>query len=138
MQGQELVDIVKWWFQDPAISLGTRSRKLLALLGNVGSGDGEVGADLGNAVYGVALIWIYEEMPRGHTRHNLTSFNGMGNAVEGLLGCLWGKVHLQNMDLQLFTCYIRTGGGGGGGNPPLQCTVGSKKLTNFPVCPSKF
>ena len=42
-----------------------------------------------------------------------------------------------NLDWRLFTCYIGTGGGGGG-NPPLQCTVGSKKLTNFPVCPSKF
>ena len=41
-----------------------------------------------------------------------------------------------NLDWRLFTCYIRTEGGGGG-NPPLQCTVGSKKLTNVSVCPSK-
>ena len=57
-------------------------------------GPDQTGNDLGNAVYGVALKLIYEDMPANHAGHNTNSYNSMGNIVEGMLGLTWAKSYL--------------------------------------------
>ena len=50
-------------------------------------------ADPGNAVYGVALAWLYEDLPASHECWSVISGSSLGNVMEGLLGIMWAEVN---------------------------------------------
>ena len=77
-----------------------RHRQLLSHLWYVDKPDAS--ADPGNAVYGVALAWLYEELPASHECWSVIKGNSLGNVMEGLLGIMWAEVNLQEYDLEPF------------------------------------
>ena len=114
-QAAELVGLVLWWHDSPAVHLRERSRRLLSHLGNVGSGsferaDGSEGQDIGNGVYGIATHLIHEECPHKHKCHHVTSYNSTGNLMEGLLGTMWGLRFCRSMNVEDFVGYLRAQG----------------------------
>ena len=95
-----LAPLVKWRFAGPHALLLERHRRLLSHLWYVDKPD--AWADPGNAVYGVALAWLYEDLPASHECWSVISGNSLGNVMEGLLGIMWAEVNLKNRDVESF------------------------------------
>ena len=95
-----LARLVRWWFAGPHAVVLDRYRRLLSHLWYVDKPD--AWADPGNAVYGVALAWLYEELPASHECWSVINGNSLGNVMEGLLGIMWAEVNLKDHDLESF------------------------------------
>ena len=53
-------------------------------------------------MYGVALAWLYEDLPSSHEFRWAIGGNSLGNVMEGLLGIMWAEVNLKNCDFESF------------------------------------
>ena len=95
-----LAPLVKWWFAGPHALLLERHRRLLSHLWYVDNPD--AWADPGNAVYGVALAWLYEELPASQECWSVISGNSLGNVMEGLLGIIWAEIKSKYHDVEYF------------------------------------
>ena len=95
-----LAPLVKWWFAGPYALLLERHRRLLPHPWHVDKPDAS--ADPGNAVYGVALAWLYEELPASHECWSVFNGNSLGNVMEGVLRIICAEISLGYHDVESF------------------------------------